>query len=141
MGVNGEIRSIYLGLVVRPYRFVVQRQTSSTTDLYIRHAPKSLKQLMLELFTVLSETNVSFIQSLAEADDHEFLKSRQERRFIAGEKNLLYIATPRLADKYAVQFQNHWIATNVGHKEVYSIARLACQVAHVPYVSISKLQL
>ena len=68
------------------------------------------------------------------------MSTRQERRFIAEHRDLLYIGSPHL-EKHAVEFQGYWVATNIGHKEVGAILYPACQAAGVKCESVAKLTL
>ena len=135
-----RIRAIYIGLVVRPWRFVVERQIAPAIVRYDRYSPPTLRKLMISLFDVLSADCHDFAQRLASLDDGSFMSTRQQRRFIAERRDLLYIGSPHL-EKHAVQFQNYWIATNVGHKEVRAILYRACDAAGIRSESLSKLKL
>src|SRR6266849_11107689 len=108
--------------------------------MYERCTPPTLRDLMLGLFEVLGVGRPSFLRELAELDDGTFMGTRQERRFIAERRNLLYIGSPHL-EKHAVEFQGYWVATNIGHKEVGAILRLACEAAGVNCESVAKLTL
>lgn len=140
MNTEGKVTAIYLGLVVRPYRFVVEQRISPTVARYERHSPSTLRELMLGLFEILNAVRSDLAQRLAALDDGKFMGTRQERRFIAERRDLLYIGSPHL-ERHAVEFHGFWIATNVGHKEVGAIARLACQAAGLKYESLAKLKL
>jgi len=108
--------------------------------MYERRSPSTLRELILDLFEVLAVGRPGFLRDLAELDDGRFMGTRQERRFIAERRDLLYIGSPHLA-KYAVKFQDYWLATNIGHKEVGAICRLACKAAGVRSESLAKLKL
>lgn len=135
------IRAIYVGLTVRPYRFVVHRRSSPDVDVYERHAPNGLRVLLFSLFDVLADGKPEFMSALASLDDREFMQTRQERRFVADNRDHLYINSPRLADKHVARYGEFWIATNIGHKEANRIAGLACEAARVSRLSMSKLRL
>jgi hypothetical protein len=135
-----HLRIVYLGVVVRPYRYVLEWYGSPSTTMYERRCPPTLRELVLGLFEVLGVGRPSFLRDLAELDDGTFMGTRQQRRFIAERRDLLYIGSPHLA-KHAVQVQDYWLATNVGHKEVGGICRLACKAAGVKYESLAKLKL
>ena len=135
-----KISAIHLGLVVRPWRYVVERRESPFIVRYDRHSPATLRDLMIGLFELLSEECPDFAKRLATLDDGNFMRTRQQRRFIADHRDLLYIGSPHL-QKYAVQFQDYWVATNVGHKEVRAIAYRACEAAGIKCESLSKLKL
>ena len=135
-----KLTAVYLGLIVRPYRFVLERRQSPSIVIYERHSPPTLRELMLGLFDVLAAVRPDFLQQLSALDDGRFMGTRQQRRFIAERRDLLYIGSPYL-DKYAVEFRGYWVATNVGHKEVHNICRLACRAADVKCESLTKLKL
>ena len=137
---DGTIRAVHIGLVVRPWRFVVERQIAPTIIQYDRHNPSTLRELMISLFELLSADCPDFAKRLASLDDGNFMGSRQQRRFIAERRDLLYIGSPHL-EKHAVRFQDYWVATNVGHKEVRAIAYRACDAAGIKSESLSKLKL
>src|SRR5712692_2261433 len=135
-----HLRTVYLGLVVRPYRYVLEWYGSPSITMYERRSPPKLQELIVGLFEVLAVGRPSFLRRLAELDDGKFMGTRQERRFIAERRDLLYIGSPHLI-KYAVKFQDYWLATNIGHKEVGAICRLACKAAGVKFESLAKLKL
>ena len=137
---GGRIITVHIGLVVRPWRFVVERKMTPTVVRYDRYSPSTLRELMIGLFNLLSVDCHDFAPRLAAIDDGNFMSSRQQRRFIAERRDLLYIGSPHL-EKHAVQFQDYWLATNVGHKEVRAIAYRACEAAGVKSESLSKLKL
>lgn len=137
---EGKVTAVYLGLVVRPYRFVVERRLSPTVVRFERHSPSTLRELMLGLFEILAAVRSDFAKRFASLDDGRLMGTRQERRFITERRDLLYIGSTHL-EKHAVEFQGYWVATNIGHKEVGAILRLACQAAGVNCESVAKLML
>ncbi|OGA34348.1 MAG: hypothetical protein A3G80_03785 [Betaproteobacteria bacterium RIFCSPLOWO2_12_FULL_62_13b] len=140
MANDGKIHAVHIGLVVRPWRFVVERQIAPTIVRYDRYSPSTLRELMISLFELLNADCHDFAHRLASLDDGNFMGTRQQRRFIAERRDLLYIGSPHL-EKHAVQFQDYWVATNVGHKEVRAIAYRACDAAGIKSESLSKLKL
>ncbi len=100
----------------------------------------TLRELMICLFDLLSGDCHDFAQRLASLDDGNFMSTRQQRRFIAERRDLLYIGSPHL-EKHAVKLQDYWVATNVGHKEVRAISYRACDAAGIKCESLSKLKL
>jgi hypothetical protein len=137
---EGKVTAVYLGLVVRPYRFVVERRLSPTVVRFERHSASTLRELMLGLFEILAAVRSDFAKRLSSLDDGRFIGARRKRRFIAVRRDLLYIGSPQL-EKHAVEFHRYWVATNIGHKEVGTILRLACQAAGVNCQSVAKLTL
>jgi len=135
-----HLKTVYLGLVVRPYRYVLEWYGSPAITMYERCTPPTLRDLMLGLFEVLGVGRPSFLRELAELDDGTFMGTRQQRRFIAERRDLLYIGSPHLA-KYTVKIQDYWLATNIGHKEAGKICRLACKAAGVKHESLATLKL
>jgi len=140
MATDLHLRTVYLGLVVRPYRYVLEWYGSPSIVMYERRSPPTLRELMLGLFDVLDRGRPAFLRQLAALDDGRFMGTRQQRRFIADRRDLLYIGSPHLA-KYTTKFHDYWIATNVGHKEVRAICYLACEAADVKCESIGRLKL
>ena len=140
MATDLNLKAVYLGLVVRPYRYVLEWSGSPAIAMYERRSPPTLRDLMLGLFEVLDRGRPGFLRRLAELDDGNFMGTRQQRRFIADRKDLLYIGNPHLS-QYAVKFQGYWIATNVGHKEVRAICYRACEAADVKCESLTRLKL
>ncbi len=137
---DAKVTAVYLGLLIRPYRFVVEQRLSSSHVRYDRHSPPTLRELMLGLFEILTTVRSEFVRELAALDDGRFMGTRQQRRFIAERRDLLYIGSPHL-EKHAVEFQGFWVATNVGHKEVHNISWLARRAAGVKCQSLTKLKL
>lgn len=140
MATDLRLIGVHLGLVVRPYRYVLERYGSPSISMYERQSPPTLRDLMLGLFEVLDRERPNFLRRFAELDDGTFMGTRQERRFIADRKDLLYIGSPHLS-RYAVKFRDYWIATNIGHKEVRAICYRACEAAEVKCESVHKLKL
>lgn len=52
---------IYLGLLTKPYRFVIEDRLSDSLSLYQRHAPKTLREFLFQLFKVLSVGRPDFM--------------------------------------------------------------------------------
>ena len=137
---TGAIGSIYISLVRRPYRFVSRRRISGYRESYEVFRPPSLGDFVAGLLNVLSENSPTFMETLAQVDDREFMASKHKtRRYIADRKDLLYIDNPRLADKYARSQSGYWFITNIGAKEAYRFAHMAAEAAKVPCETISKL--
>ena len=128
--IDGEISSIYLGLVVRPYRFVVERRGLHDVIHYDRHCSRTLTQLLISLFDVLNSECDDFAERLVLKDEEIRQTTRQKRRFIARHRSELYPDSPHL-EKRSVKFQGHWLATVVGHKEVRALSYRACEVAGI----------
>jgi hypothetical protein len=133
-----QIRGIYVELVKRPYFFVAHSELSAGHERYDRYVPPTLREFMLQLFGVLADDGTGFMKALAEIDDREFMKSPQHRRYVARNRDVLYIKNPHL-EKNAVEFRGYWIGTNVSHSQVASVARMACEAAKVTHASIRKL--
>jgi hypothetical protein len=138
MTTSSAIAGVYIELVRRPYFFVVHSMVSERHERYDRYAPATLKDFMLTMLEVLSHDRPGFMESLAEIDDREFMKSAQHRRYVAKERELLYIKNPHLVADSA-RFRGYWIGTNVSHTQVDSFARVACEAAGVKAASIRKL--
>ncbi|MGH8442456.1 MAG: hypothetical protein ACRETF_06080 [Nevskiaceae bacterium] len=132
---------VYLGLVTKPYRFVIENRLSEALTLYERHAPGTLRDFLLALFKVLSEGRPDFMRTLAKLDDRRFQKTRQQRRFVCEDRSLVYIGSPHLTDRHTVQVDGYWLATNLSSTDAYSVAKLACEAAGLACASIGKLQL
>ena len=132
------IMGIYLELVKRPYFFVVHTRLSTTHERYDKYQPRSLREFTLTLFELLAEERPDFMRTLAELDDREFMKSPQHRRYVAKERDVLYIKNPHL-EHFAVEFRGYWVGTNVSHSQVRSVVGLACEAAGVHCASIRQL--
>ena len=133
-----EIRGVYLELVKRPYFFVTHSQLSADHERFDRYSPPTLREFMLQLFGILADASPGFMKALAEIDDREFMKSPQHRRYVAKDRDVLYIRSPHL-ERNAVEFRGYWVGTNVSHSQVDSVARMACKAANVTCASIRKL--
>ncbi|HEY6240052.1 MAG TPA: hypothetical protein VIW78_04375, partial [Burkholderiales bacterium] len=59
---NLHLRTVYLGLVVRPYRYVLEWYGSPSTAMYERRSPPSLRELILGLFEVLAVGRPGFLR-------------------------------------------------------------------------------
>ena len=70
---NPKIAAIHLGLVVRPWRFVVERRVGPAILRYDRYSPTTLRELMIGLFELLSADRPGFVQRLASQDDGNFM--------------------------------------------------------------------
>lgn len=118
----GVIRTIYISLDRRPYRFVIRRRISGLRESYEVSRPTTLGDFVADLLRVLSENSPTFMESLAQVDDREFMASKHKsRRYIADRKDLLYIDNPRLSDKFArSQSGNGSLPTSVRRKPIGS---------------------
>jgi len=134
---NSPIVAVYLELVREPYFFLVHARVAAGHDRYDRYEPRTLRDFMLHLFGLLAEGRPEFMKRLAELDDAEFMKSSQHRRYVAKEREVLYIKSEHL-ERYSVQFLGYWVGTNVKSTQAASVARLACQAADVPCTTIRK---
>ena len=134
---SSRIVCVYLELVRTPYFYLIHTKVTQVHDRFDRYEPKTLRNFMVGLFAVLAEGRPEFLPRLAELDDAEFMKSPQHRRYIAKERDVLYIKSAHL-ERYSVEFQGYWVGTNVKRTQAGSVARLACQAAGVPCESIRK---
>jgi|GEM_PF-6708546 negative regulator of replication initiation len=134
---NPPIANIYVELVRKPYFFLVHSQLELGHARYDRYEPKDLCDFLLKLFEVLSEGHSEFMKSLAEIDDTKFIQGPQHRRYVAKERDLLFIQSPHL-EEHSVQFLGYWVGTNNNKTQVASIARLACKAANIPCSTIRK---
>lgn len=138
---EGKIVTVYVGLRP-PRRFVIHRRVSAERELFEVYKPPTLREFVSQLLTVLSSTGREFMRKVAKLDDEKSQESRHKsRRYIAEDRDVLYIESPHLTKKYSEQVLGYWVATNIGQKEVGVIARLACQAAGVKREGISKIQL
>lgn len=139
---TGKIAVVYIGLIRPPRRFVIHRKLASDREIFEVYKPPTLYDFISQLLTVLSSTCSDFMSRVAALDDKQFQESKHKtRRYVAERRDLLYISSEHLAEKHSKQVLGYWVATNIGHKEVSTIASFACQAAGVSRKSISKLQL
>lgn len=132
---------VYLGLMAKPYRFVVEERVSETESIYRRYTARTLREFLLTLFRILSQGRAGFMAKVAECDDRRFMKTRQQRRFVSEDRSLVYIGSPHLTEQHTVHVDGYWLATNLSSTDTYSVAKLTCEAAGLSYSSISKLQL
>ena len=139
---EGKVIGIYVGLVRRPYRFVIRRRITGRLQNFELHHPASLREFVAELLKVFTNESTNFMSALAQLDDKEFMSSKHKtRRYFAKSKDLLYIGNPKLTKQYAQEHSGYWYVTNIGAKEVSHISHMIAQVANIPCESISKLSL
>lgn len=137
-----KIVSLHTGLIRQPYRFAVRKRISPRHVTFDVYRPRTLGDFVYELLSIFSAESPSFMEAIAKIDDNEFMGSKHKsRRYIADQKDLLYIGNPKLAEKYAREQDGYWFITNIGAKETRRFARMAAKAAGVPCGSISKVSL
>ena len=134
---KSQIVCVYLELIREPHFFLTHISVAPGLDRYERHEPVNLPDFMLRLFGVLAEDHPDFLERLSNLDDAEFMKSSKHRRYVAKDRDVLYIKSPHL-EHHSVPFRGYWVGTNVGSTQVESIAKLACKAADVPCASIRR---
>jgi hypothetical protein len=78
--------------------------------------------LIANLLLHLKEFQPDVLEKAAAIDDERFMSSKhKERRYIARERNLLYINSPHLTEKHSRAVDDHWMITNMGRPETYSL--------------------
>lgn len=141
MTTNKKLLGIYTALFRSPRRFAIHAQCGSRHESYNIYWPKSIKDCLFALFGFLSANNPKFLADLEKLDDTEFLgRKHRSRRYIAKEKDVLYIESPHLTDKYAEKYDQYWLATNIGWKEARTIIRMACKAAGLKYGPLSTIK-
>ena len=64
----------------------------------------------------------------------------KSRPYVVDRADLIYMNSPHLKDK-SFEFCGYWVATNLGHKEVWSLVHMACEAAEVRYQSLTPVKL
>lgn len=137
-----KILGVYIGLRRPPRRFVIHRWLGPGHEVFEAYKPETLHGFVSKLLTVLSSTRQDLMQTVERLDDEDFQHSKlKTRRYIAEHRDVLYINSSHLTERYSEQVLGYWVATNIGSKEVSTIIGYACQAAGVKRESISKLQL
>jgi len=138
---EGRVVAVYVGLITRPLRFVVRREIDSSQDVYEVHRHATYHGLLADLLTVLNTISPGFMKDVAELDDQRFMASKHKtRRYVAEDRDLLYIDSPHLAEA-SKQVLGYWVVTNIGRNEAIAIAGFACRAAGVKSESMAKLRL
>ena len=141
MSTNNPTSKVYLGLLSKPYRFVLEDRLSDTLSLYQRHTPTTLTDFLVKLIKVLCEGRPDLMQRLAELDDKRFMGTRQQRRYFADKSELVYIGAPHLAERHTVPVDGYWLATNLSSTDASRVAKMVCEAAGLASASINKLKL
>ncbi len=97
------------------------------------------KEILVSVFEALAERDPTFIERFVALPKHG-----SKRRYIAQDSNDLYPESPHL-----VQDSNnlhrlksgYWLGTNVSHRSIESIIKLACDVAGISYGTDLKINL
>ena len=138
---DGKILAVYVGLIRPPCRFAIHRKVNADRELFELYKPSTLHDLVSQLLTVLNSVRPDFMSKVAELDDKLFQESsHKSRRYVAEDRDVLYIGSPHLT-KNSEQVLGYWVITNIGRKEVGTIIGLACHAAGVRRESISKVRL
>lgn len=139
---NANIIGVYAAFFRPPRRFAIHRQTGPRQESYEIYRPSTIKDFLFTLLDVLVANNSNFLAKLEKVDDSEWQRrGHRTRRYIAKEKDVLYIAHPKLATKYAEEYGQYWLATNIGWKEASAIVRSACKAAGIKCRPLTSVRL
>ena len=142
MVTSKKIVGVYASVFRAPRRLVIHRQPAIRHEQYDAYRPYTLKELLFELFDALHAHDANFLDKLDKLDDAEFQRSRHRtRRYLAEDKDVLYINSPHLTAKHVERFRGYWFATNIGGKEAGRTIGLACKAAGVKHSGISAIKL
>lgn len=141
MATNIKILGVYTALSRPPRRFAIHSQNGFRRETYDIYRSSTVKDCLFSLLGTLSANDPGFLAKLEKLDDSGFLGRKQRtRRYIARDKEVLYIESPHLAEKYAEKYDQYWLATNIGWKEARTIVNMTCKAAGLKYGSLSAVK-
>lgn len=115
-------------------RLVIHLQVGPRLERYEVLAPSTLKEMVLEALSTLTDSDPNFPSRLEQTDAAEYQRnSYRSRRYFATDRNELYPNSSHLTTKYSEKFKNFWLATNIGWNESRAILRMASKAAGVKY--------
>ena len=139
---EGKIIGFYMALRGRPLRFLIRRKVSYSREILALYRCDTLREMITDVLTVLNPTHPDFMTRLQQLDDEEHQNSRhRSRRYIADRRDLLYINSPPLTEKFSIKVLDFWVATNINRKVANHIVWLACKAAGLQRENIAKLAL
>lgn len=103
--------------------------------------PYNIRRAIEVSFDLVEEYRPGSLDRAAQLDDYEFQNNAQrKRRYIAKEKDVLYIDSPYLAKRAVASVRQYFVITNVSWGRTYEILRLCCDGAEVPLQPIGRLK-
>lgn len=138
-----KLSKIYTQVQTRPYRLALRffDITSGLKEVIELYRYYSYSEFVIGLLTILAKESQDFLPKISEIDDERFMaSSHKTRRYIAGDRDLLYINSPHLTDKHSRKVIDYWVATNIGRSETFSIVSAASRAAGVKRFSLSELK-
>lgn len=140
-----KILAIYYSSYVHYRRVAVRKRTGYAQESIDIRRFETLKDMLVWLLKHLHEVDTSFLGKLADLDDKEFMRrgprGRRKRRYLAPDRDTLYIQRQSLTDKYSLRIGDFWLATNIGGVEVGQIVKLAAAAAGAELLSPLKINL
>ncbi len=145
MSTSDKILAIYYSSYTHYRRIAVRTRVGYAHERIDVRRFETLKDMLVWLLRHLHEKDPSFLKKLADLDDKEFMnrapRGRRKRRYLAPDRDTLYIQNPGLTDKYSLQIDSFWLATNIGGTEVAKIIKLAAAAADIALLSPLKIDL
>jgi hypothetical protein len=127
----------------RPYKLAVRyfdtdrKRTVIEVQSYFA-LPGFIEGLLRELM----EWFPDILERVAAVDDKRFMASpHKSRRYIASDRDILYIASPHLTEKFSRAIGDHWMITNMGRQETYAFLSTIVSASGLKRESLSEIKL
>ena len=113
---------IYTHVLTRPYKHALRYYDTDRLRTIIELKNHySLPDLIESLLLDVQQFQPDILEKVAQVDDKRFMASpHKSRRYIARERELLYINSPHLTEKHSKRIGDHWMITNMGRPETYA---------------------
>lgn len=137
-----RLTKVHTQLMKKPYRvalrFLDLNGPKQVVDIYTFH---SYSDCVAGVLDALTAEVPQVISKAAAIDDRRFMTSPHKmRRYIAERRDLVYIGSPHLTEKFTRKVGDHWIATNIGRPEATAAVSAAIEAAGVKRLPWSELQ-
>ena len=133
---------LYSHVLSRPYKHALKYYDTDRLKTIIEiQSHYALPDLIEKLLLDLKQWQPDILEKVAAEDDKRFMASpHKSRRYIARERELLYIASPHLTDKFSRKVGDHWMITNMGRPETYAFLSAISAASGYKRESFSELK-
>ncbi len=135
-----ELQAIYFSPWMIPRRLVFRFKVDFRREIFEVFRPLEIREALKEGLERIEQSIPGSLAKACQLDDEDFQSNkRRKRRYIAEEKDLLYLDNPRLTEKATQPVADFWVITNIAWRDVPNILRLVCRAAGIQYGAISKI--
>ena len=138
---TGELKGVYFSPWWKNRRLIFRFREHGRWERFEAFRPWEVREALKVALERIEESVPGALSKAAELDDQEFQSNaRRKRRYIAENKDLLYLNSPHLTERSSEPVKDHWVVTNIAWRDVPSIIRLVCEAAGVTYEPLGNLR-